>query len=223
MVLLCDSIMTNILCIIFILLISGVAGSEEVTAPSVYPFGITEHQDFQQKTVFGLIQKSGQPLPLRPRLVQKIVVPEWTSSKNAQPHDLIQEQELPHEVAVQVLPQQNPTLVSTIYFSARNYSLNNSERKNLLSVINGRQGVPLKVMGFSSPRGDFSFNTKLSIKRAEEVASFLKANGFIVKEAVGFGPDQNPKVKNNPRRRVEIYSIGSADIPRVAVIGEGLQ
>ncbi len=79
----------------------------------------------------------------------------------------------------------------TVYFEFDSYFLRESEREKLEKI----RGA-VRVKGYASPEGGEEYNLKLSRKRAESVAEFLKKRGVQVLKIEGLGERScslNPK------------------------------
>lgn len=74
----------------------------------------------------------------------------------------------------------NGTVV--VNFAKNSYALTD-EAKEVLNEVTGS----VDIMGYASPEGTMSYNQKLSQKRADVVAEYLKNKGVEVKSAVGYG------------------------------------
>jgi len=70
----------------------------------------------------------------------------------------------------------------TVYFDFDSYFLKKSEKKKLEKI----KGA-VRVKGYASPEGSEEYNLKLSKKRAESVAEFLKKRGVRVLKVEGLG------------------------------------
>lgn len=68
------------------------------------------------------------------------------------------------------------------FFAQGDYTLNNDSVYDIYKADD-----TVSVYGYASPEGSKSFNMKLSQKRADVVADYLKSKGIIVTEAKGLG------------------------------------
>lgn len=84
------------------------------------------------------------------------------------------------EKVVEKVQYVNNTCV--VNFAQNSYELTN-EAKEVLDGVSGS----VDILGYASPEGSQSYNLKLSQKRADVVAEYLKNKGVEVKSAVGYG------------------------------------
>ena len=96
-------------------------------------------------------------------------------------------------------------LLGTVHFPFDSAEITQKERAKLDRL---RSGIPVDTVvnldGFTCDRGSFSHNMNLSLRRAREVASYLKGKGVSVDRVEGLG--QNSPISDDRRlnRRVEI-------------------
>lgn len=69
-----------------------------------------------------------------------------------------------------------------VNFAKNSYALTD-EAKEVLNTVT----CSVDILGYASPEGTMSYNQKLSQKRADVVAEYLKARSVEVKSAVGYG------------------------------------
>ena len=97
-----------------------------------------------------------------------------------------------------------------IHFELGSALLSAAGAETLLSGLQ-QHGItgesPLAVIGYTCMLGPDKFNQRLSLKRAESVADFLRVHGFVVTHVQGQGP-RNPITYNlqefYKNRRVQI-------------------
>jgi len=96
-------------------------------------------------------------------------------------------------------------LLGTVHFPFDSEEITRKERAKLDRLM---LGIPVDTVvnfdGFTCDRGSFSHNVNLSLRRAREVASYLKGKGVSVGRVEGLG--QNSPISDDRRlnRRVEI-------------------
>ena len=98
------------------------------------------------------------------------------------------------EKVVKQVEYVNGTVV--VNFAKNSYALTD-EAKEVLDGVTGK----VDILGYASPEGTMSYNQKLSQKRADVVAEYLKNKGVEVNSAVGYG-----SVGNSSNRIVIVKS-----------------
>ena len=88
------------------------------------------------------------------------------------------------EKVVKQVEYVNGTVV--VNFAQNSYKLTD-EAKEVLDGVSGK----VDVLGYSSPEGTQTYNQKLSQKRADVVAEYLKGRGVEVNSAIGYGSTGN--------------------------------
>ena len=81
-------------------------------------------------------------------------------------------------------------LSSTVLFRTAKHNLTDEGRKAILEALDGfdkSTAVIGTVEGHTDDVGGAVYNQKLSERRANEVAQFLRSQGFTVDQAVGYG------------------------------------
>lgn len=103
-----------------------------------------------------------------------------------------------------------------IYFEFDEYQLDAADKtalNDLVSTLKQSTGLKIKVLltGHADSKGPESYNTSLSLQRAEQVAAFLKSSGFDFSDIDTAGKgEQDPSAANDSpegraqNRRVEI-------------------
>lgn len=105
-----------------------------------------------------------------------------------------------------------------------------TELANFGGVLKSNPDCSVAVQGFASSDGSDQINLSLSQKRADVVASYLKANGAAAKQiasATGFGEapeylvmDANGNENRAASRRVEVYLYASKEMIDAAKAGK---
>ena len=96
-------------------------------------------------------------------------------------------------------------LLDTVHFPFDSAEISRKERAKLDRLM---LGIPVDTVvnldGFTCDRGSFSHNTNLSLRRAREVASYLKGKGVSVRRVEGLGQSSPVSDDRRLNRRVEI-------------------
>jgi outer membrane protein OmpA-like peptidoglycan-associated protein len=82
--------------------------------------------------------------------------------------------------------------------------IGNSERDQIKQFINCIKGREVRVTGYTCKIGSKSYNDKLAMERAHNVAGYLKQEGIVVKEIIGKGQQEYISGVDHVNRRVEI-------------------
>jgi len=96
-------------------------------------------------------------------------------------------------------------LLDTVHFPFDSEEITQKERAKLDRLVLGiPAGTVVNLDGFTCDRGSFSHNTNLSLRRAREVASYLKGKGVSVRRVEGLGQSSPVSDDRRLNRRVEI-------------------
>jgi len=96
-------------------------------------------------------------------------------------------------------------LLGTVHFPFDSEEITQKERAKLDRLIREiPAGTVVNLDGFTCDRGSFSHNTNLSLRRAREVASYLKGKGVSVGRVEGLGQSSPVSDDRRLNRRVEI-------------------
>ena len=91
-----------------------------------------------------------------------------------------------------------------VFFPLNESQIGNSERDQIKQFINCIKGKEVKVTGYTCKIGRKSYNDKLAIERALNVAGYLRQEGVVVKEIIGKGQQEYISGVDHVNRRVEI-------------------
>lgn len=92
-------------------------------------------------------------------------------------------------------------ILGTIRFHFNSHSLSTSQKRKLDGLDLKRKRIRLE--GYACTIGPSSYNVKLSKKRADTIAKYLKNRGVSILETIGYGESKKFKEKAM-NRRVEI-------------------
>ncbi len=96
-------------------------------------------------------------------------------------------------------------LLGTVHFPFDSGEITQKERAKLDRLIREiPAGTVVNLDGFTCDRGSFSHNANLSLRRAREVASYLKGKGVSVGRVEGLGQSSPVSDDRRLNRRVEI-------------------
>lgn len=92
------------------------------------------------------------------------------------------------------------------YFQVNSFSLD-KEAKDVLNELTDllkREQWKVEVVGYADPTGDVAYNMKLSTKRAESVANYLRSKGTTISNVRTEGRGATGKANDSQERRVEV-------------------
>ncbi len=141
--------------------------------------------DTENKTIYSeaVKIKAGQPIPINST---KMTAPATSSrfEENARSHSSCKK--------------------NIVFFPLNGFQIDNSERDQIKQFINCIKGKEVKVTGYTCKIGRKSYNDKLAIERALNVAEHLRQEGVVVKEIIGKGQQEYISGVDHVNRRVEI-------------------
>ena len=91
-----------------------------------------------------------------------------------------------------------------VFFPLNKSQISNAEKDQIKQFMNCIKGREVKVTGYTCKIGSKSYNDTLAIKRALNVAGYLRQEGVIVKEIIGKGQQEYISGVDHVNRRVEI-------------------
>jgi outer membrane protein OmpA-like peptidoglycan-associated protein len=91
-----------------------------------------------------------------------------------------------------------------VFFPLNGSRTRNSEIDQIKQFINCIKGKKVKVTGYTCKIGGKSYNDKLALARAHNVAEYLRQEGVVVKEIIGKGQQGYISILDFVNRRVEI-------------------
>jgi outer membrane protein OmpA-like peptidoglycan-associated protein len=91
-----------------------------------------------------------------------------------------------------------------VFFPLNGSQIGNSERDQIKQFVNCIKGREVRVTGYTCKIGSKSYNDKLAMERALNVAKYLRQEGVEVKEIIGKGQQEYISGVNQVNRRVEI-------------------
>lgn len=91
-----------------------------------------------------------------------------------------------------------------VFFPLNGSQIGNSERDQIKRFINCIKKKEVRVTGYTCKIGRKSYNDKLAIERALNVAGYLRQEGVVVKEIIGKGQQEYISGVDHVNRRVEI-------------------
>lgn len=93
---------------------------------------------------------------------------------------------------------------SIVFFPLNASRISHSQMDQIKQFINFLKGKEVRVTGFTCKLGRKFYNDKLAIKRAFNVAAYLRQEGVVVREIIGKGQQDYISSVNHINRRVEI-------------------